>query len=191
MILHHRFNKGTLLVKSCFSHLSTEAFSYVNFFFHTKISPLHAPRNIKLSKLFSELAKEHKSSPLDDIDEWRYYMFTLISGRVKKLHFEIVYNEEVFKNLKKIKGFGNSIISKIKEFLLTGKCERLQELRKDPLRIAMKNMMSIWGVGRVKVRIAFARIAFVQIIKRNNHFSIFVACTTIGFRACKIRLSKH
>jgi DNA polymerase/3'-5' exonuclease PolX len=54
--------------------------------------------------------------------------------------------------LKDVKGIGPSSLEKIEEYFRTGSMSRIKEFETDPKRIAMKKMMDIWGVGRVKVR---------------------------------------
>jgi hypothetical protein len=53
--------------------------------------------------------------------------------------------------LEKIPGFSVSTIYMLKEFIQRGNIKRIENLQSDPIRIAMGNMMSIWGVGRATV----------------------------------------
>ena len=69
------------------------------------------------------------------------------------MDFEIVNNPAVLERLSKIKGVGRSTMEKIQEFLTTGSIRRIYEFETDPDRIAMKNMMDIWGVGCVTVSV--------------------------------------
>jgi DNA polymerase/3'-5' exonuclease PolX len=68
------------------------------------------------------------------------------------LSFEISNNSDTLERLRTVKGIGSSSFEKIKEYLSTGSLSRIREFQTDPQRVAMKNMMDIWGVGRVKVR---------------------------------------
>ena len=54
------------------------------------------------------------------------------SGRLKYLDFDVTNHPDVWKRLKQINGFGKSIIDKLKEYVLTGKCERMTQLQQDP-----------------------------------------------------------
>ena len=107
---------------------------------------------MEISILFEKLAKLHKESPLTKEDAWKAYTFNLISGRVKHLDFDIVDDPTVLDRVSQVRGIGTSSVDKIKEYLRTGTCQRLHEFEKDPLRIAVKTMMNIWGAGPVKVR---------------------------------------
>jgi DNA polymerase/3'-5' exonuclease PolX len=105
-------------------------------------------RNRALSDLFRKLAKLHQECPLYANDDWKAYMFHLISGRLRQLDYEVELS--VLDRVRRIPGFGASTMQIIEEFLQTGACSRVQEFEKDPLRVAMKVMMNIWGVGRVR-----------------------------------------
>ena len=67
------------------------------------------------------------------------------------LDFEIADDSDILEKLRAIKGIGSRSFDKITEYLSTGTLSRIQEFQTDPRRVAMKNMMDIWGVGRVKV----------------------------------------
>ena len=68
-----------------------------------------------------------------------------------QLNFEISEDPAVLTKLKTIQGIGSRSFEKVKEFLQTGSLTRIREFQTDPQRVAMKEMMGIWGVGRVKV----------------------------------------
>ena len=106
-----------------------------------------ALRNAALSEQFRVLSKLHQKAPLLELDPWKAYTFNLISGRLRFLDFEIEDEEDV-KRLKTIKGFGEGVLDKVTQFLKFGEITRIKEFEKDPERIAMRNMMGIWGVGR-------------------------------------------
>lgn len=105
-------------------------------------------RNSALSEQFRILSKLHQKAPLLEADPWKAYTFNIISGRLRYLDFEVDNEPDTFEKLKKIKGFGESTLEKVKQFLEFGEITRIKEFERDPERIAMKNMMGIWGVGR-------------------------------------------
>jgi ERCC4-type nuclease len=51
------------------------------------------------------------------------------------------------KDLAGIDGFGESIISKIDEILKTGRLQKLENFKKDPVLMSKMELMKIWGVG--------------------------------------------
>ena len=108
-------------------------------------------RNGGLADMFDELSKLHKSCQLTETDVWRTYHYALISGRLRNLDFDITNHREVLKRLSGIKGFGESVMSKVKEYLKTGRCEKLAELKRDPVRMGVRNLTKIHGVGPKKV----------------------------------------
>lgn len=107
-------------------------------------------RNVELSELFKKLSKLHQTCPLLPVDQWKSYCFSVTSGRLRNLSFEVTNDPRVLQRLKSIRGFGTGTMDKIDEFLETGDISRIMEFETDPKRIAMKKMMDIWGVGRVK-----------------------------------------
>jgi DNA polymerase/3'-5' exonuclease PolX len=102
--------------------------------------------------MFEKMSKLHQSCPLLETDLWKAYQLNLIAGRLRNIDFEIVNDPDVLKMLKGVKGIGASSLEKIQEYLSTGSMSRIKEFETDPRRVAMKKMMDIWGVGRVKVR---------------------------------------
>ena len=102
--------------------------------------------------MFEKMSKLHQSCPLLKIDLWKAYQFKVIAGRLRNINFEIANNPDALELLKGIKGIGASSREKIQEYLNTGSMSRIKEFEIDPKRVAMKKMMDIWGVGRVKVR---------------------------------------
>jgi DNA polymerase/3'-5' exonuclease PolX len=121
-------------------------------------------RNRTLSELFRKLAKLHQECPLYANDDWKAYMFNLISGRLRHLDFEVELG--VLDRVRRIPGFGASTMQIIEEFLQTGTSSRVREFETEPLRVAMKAMMNIWGVGRVRatelVNAGYRRIGSVR-----------------------------
>jgi DNA polymerase/3'-5' exonuclease PolX len=106
---------------------------------------------MEVAEIFKHLSSLHQSSPLLPVDSWKSYMFRIVSGRIANLNFEISDDPDTLERLREVKGIGSSSFDKIKEYLSTGTFSRIKEFETDPRRIAMKNMMDIWGVGRVKV----------------------------------------
>ncbi len=82
--------------------------------------------------MMEALSKLMRESAISDVDEWRSYSYMKASGRLKNLDFDVTNHPDVWKRLKHINGFGKSIIDKLKEYLLTGKCERMTQLQQDP-----------------------------------------------------------
>ncbi len=114
-------------------------------------SPGKAWKNKKLASMFEQLSKLHTDMPLEEEDQWKAYTFAVIASRLRHLDFEV--DLSVLKQLESIKGFGKSVLQKIREFFLTGgTCERIRQFSCDETRLAIRNMMNIWGVGRVKAK---------------------------------------
>jgi hypothetical protein len=109
-------------------------------------------RNAEVAEVFRKLSNLHQSCPLLPVDNWKAYSFRVVAGRVLNLNFEVSDDPETLERLRNVTGIGSSSFVKIKEYLRTGSLSRIVEFQTDPRRIAMKNMMDIWGVGRVKVR---------------------------------------
>jgi DNA polymerase/3'-5' exonuclease PolX len=121
----------------------------------------HHPTNLELSKVFKELGNLHQECPLLPVDMWKAYCFRVVAGRIQNMNFKITL--DTLDRLGKIKGIGASSLDKVREYLETGKLSRIKEFRTDSRRIAMKQMMDIWGVGRIKVR---------PLRKRNDYLDI-------------------
>ena len=99
-----------------------------------------------------ELGKLHQKCPLNDDDTWKAYALNKIAGRIRRLPFQVTLERESQLRLKSIYGLGASTLEKINQYLQYGYIERTREFQRDPERIAMKQMMGIWGVGRKTVR---------------------------------------
>jgi DNA polymerase/3'-5' exonuclease PolX len=105
--------------------------------------------NSKLAECFRKLSKSYQSSPVFPEDVWKAYHFHKIAGRLLSLDFDVVSETNfTMKCLKEIPGISNSTIAMIDEYLGTGTIGRIDRLQRDPMRIAMKNIMGIWGIGR-------------------------------------------
>lgn len=113
---------------------------------------LQFEQNKEIAEVFRILSNLHQSCPLLEMDQWKAYMFRIIAGRLTHLDFEINNDPQTLSRLRKIKGIGSNSIDKIQEYLKTGALRRIGEFNTDPKRVAMKNMMNIWGVGRKTVR---------------------------------------
>ena len=98
-----------------------------------------------------ELGKLHQKCPLNDDDTWKAYAMDKIAGKIRRLPFQVTLERESQLRLKSIHGLGASTLEKINQFLQTGYIERTKEFKRDPERMAMKQMMGIWGVGRKTV----------------------------------------
>ena len=115
---------------------------------HRAIRPMRgdAPkRNVGLSAMFDELADLQKQSTLEKLDEWRAYTYTIVASRLRQLEFEVTL--DTLGSVRSIPGFGSGVTEKIKQFLVTGTCEKLNELKVDPARVAVRDLTNIWGVG--------------------------------------------
>lgn len=107
--------------------------------------------NRKISELFRDLSNLQQACPLLEGDNWKAYSYRITSGRLMHLDFEISNDGETFDRLRHVSGIGKSTVDKIKEYFERGTFNRIEEFRVDPQRIAMKNMMGIWGVGEKTV----------------------------------------
>jgi hypothetical protein len=98
------------------------------------------------------MSKLYKSSPLMPEDTWKAYMFHKIAGRLLCLPFPVGDEKMPLKRLMdQVPGLGNATMVMIAEYIEKETISRIKWLTYDPTRIAMKNMMNIWGVGRVTV----------------------------------------
>lgn len=86
---------------------------------------------------------------------WRAYQFRINAGRVKLLPFEL--NLDNLERLRKdVTGFGDSCIAIVRQHLESGQVERIRKLKTDKRRVAMRNMMEIWGVGKKAVSLQYS-----------------------------------
>ena len=67
------------------------------------------------------------------------------------LDFEITNDRACFSRLLKVSGIGARTVAKIQEYFERGTFDRIVEFEKDPQRMAMKNIMGIWGIGEKTV----------------------------------------
>ena len=117
---------------------------------NTKPKRKKFPRNLDVASKFSALSKLHKTMPLLEDDHWKSYQFRLVAGRIANLDFEVDTDFVTQKRLRSITGFGKSVCEKIQECLSDyGTIRRIHQFENDNNRNKMKNMMDIWGVGRV------------------------------------------
>lgn len=65
---------------------------------------------------------------------------------------------ETEEDVKNIKGIGVQILSKIKEYLKTGKIEAVEKAISDPKYILCKKLLNIYGIGPVKAEELFEKI---------------------------------
>lgn len=84
---------------------------------------------------------------MEDIDEFRAYTFNLIAGRLALLDFEIANDPMAVAKLREVRGIGASTLDLIKEWLRTGKIQRIHALETEEQRVAIANLIRIWGVG--------------------------------------------
>ena len=144
--------------------------------------------NLKLSEEFKTLGNLHQECPLLPTDMWKGYCFRIVAGRLKHLDFEISIH--TLDRLKGVKGIGASCLDKIREYLEQDldHLSRITEFQKDPQRIAMKNMMDIWGVGRIKVRLC----VYVFVLFSSSSFlwkKLILLRWSLSFLVCSIILS--
>ena len=106
--------------------------------------------NKQLAQVFRKLAKLLQEAPIQETDDWRAYMFSLIAGRLERIGFDIDFRDATkLQRFRETKGVGDSTVNIAREFLETGSVSRIDELINDPDRVAMRTMMKIWGVGKV------------------------------------------
>ncbi|CAJ1958452.1 unnamed protein product [Cylindrotheca closterium] len=103
--------------------------------------------NLEVSKIFRELGEIYQDCPLEENDMWRAYQFRINAGRVKLLPFELTL-DNLGRLRKDVTGFGASCIEIVRQYLESGEVERIHKLKTDKRRVAMRNMMEIWGVGK-------------------------------------------
>lgn len=106
--------------------------------------------NEELSHQFKTMAKLHKECAFNETEEWKSYTFSVLAGRVRQLGYPIIDTPDCLNKISQTKGFGESSVKMIKEFLRDGKIERITKFQTSTERTAMRNMMRIWGVGRSK-----------------------------------------
>jgi len=107
-------------------------------------SPL---RNLIISEFFLKLSKIYEQTPYLPDDDMKARQYHLIAGRLQKIDFDIV-SDTTNQELKAIPFVGVSTAQMIREIIQTNRLRRLENLRKDPIRMAMRDLMAIWGVGR-------------------------------------------
>jgi len=113
-----------------------------------KVSVEAKQRNLGLFNIFLEISNLHKDSPIFELDDFKSKLYAKLAWRVRYLDFDVAYT--TLNRLKEVDGFGESVMGKVREFLITGTCQKIEEFNKDPLRITIKKLCDIWGVGAKK-----------------------------------------
>lgn len=88
----------------------------------------------------------YEQSPCLPDDEMKARQFHLIAGRLQKIHLEIT-KDTPLRVIRSIPIIGLSTAVMIKEIVETGRLQRLEGMKGDPIRIALRNLTAIWGVG--------------------------------------------
>ena len=104
-------------------------------------------RNLKISECFLKLSKIYEQSPCLQEDDMKARQYHLIAGRLQNIDFDIQYDASI-RQLREIPFVGASTAQMIQQILQTGRLRRLDSFRKDPTRIAMRNLLAIWGIGQ-------------------------------------------
>ena len=104
--------------------------------------------NVGLFNMFLEVSKLHADSELEELDNYKSKLYAKLAWRLKYLDFEVTLVN--INRLSEIDGFGPSVTKKVREYLMTKTCQKITAFREDPLRIAVKNLSEIWGVGKKK-----------------------------------------
>jgi DNA polymerase/3'-5' exonuclease PolX len=107
-------------------------------------------RNVQLAELFKRLSTAYQVAPLFHKDEMRARSFHKIAGRLRHQHHEIEDEQTLWK-IAGVDLVGSTAIRMIREYLQSGSIARIHSLENDKTRIALKNIMGIWGVGRATV----------------------------------------
>jgi DNA polymerase/3'-5' exonuclease PolX len=71
---------------------------------------------------------------------------------------ELELHEVTLDSLKDIKGIGDRIIEKIKEFINTGKIKQLDDIYKDDKYVLNKKLTNIYGIGPAKMKELMSKI---------------------------------
>ena len=101
--------------------------------------------NAKLAHMLNVISKLYKEAPTLPHDKWRSYSYNIASGRVRVLDFEVTLG--TLDKLAKVRGFGKKVLAQAREFLETGDITLIKEFENDELRLSMRAMTKIWGVG--------------------------------------------
>jgi len=110
--------------------------------------------NNQIAEHFQQLSKLYQKAPLQEQDTWRAYTFSIAAGRLRHLPF--VVSLDTLDQLKQTQGFGPTSIAIVCDFLQGHHTGRMEALLRDPHRVAMKELMSIWGVGRKRAHELYA-----------------------------------
>ena len=117
-------------------------------------------QNRRLSEHFAELSKLYRNCAFDAKDEWKSYTFSVLSGRLLRLDFEISTETESIDRLRKTKGFGKTSMCIIEQFLQEGTSQRLIEFDKDPKRRAMKVM-----IGKITLAVSKVDVSHLRVLR--------------------------
>jgi DNA polymerase/3'-5' exonuclease PolX len=91
----------------------------------------------------------HKAFQTDGTnDQHRARMYNSASILIKKLPFKITSSQQ----LDGMRGFGDSIKTKVDEFLATGTSAKFEAMTANPLFLAAEKLTKIWGVGQAAAR---------------------------------------
>lgn len=102
--------------------------------------------NNEISIIFKELGELYQDCPIEPNDTWRAYQLRINAGRVKLLGFEL--RLDTLERLRKdVAGFGDGCVEIIRQHIEGSQIERMNHLKTDKKRVAMHNMVEIWGVG--------------------------------------------
>jgi len=104
--------------------------------------------NVGLFNMFLEVSKLHVDSPVEELDNFKSKLYAKLAWRLKYLDFDVTLAS--VGRLEEIDGFGPSVMKKVREYLMTKTCDKISAFREDPLRIAVKNITEIWGIGKKK-----------------------------------------
>eukprot|EP00934_Nitzschia_sp_Nitz4_P000770 Nitzschia sp. Nitz4//scaffold13_size275219//131202//133337//NITZ4_000873-RA/size275219-augustus-gene-0.233-mRNA-1//1//CDS//3329536011//770//frame0 len=105
--------------------------------------------NGRLAQQLVLLSKAYETASIYPEEEWKALQFHKLAGRLQSLDFDVACTTEDMKKIRNLPGVGSSTIALIREILTTGTSTRLDELRNDPIRAAIRKMSCIHGIGRV------------------------------------------
>jgi len=156
---------------------------------HTEPKVNNFETNHEIAELFRILSNLQQACPLLDGDSWKAYSSRVVSGRIMHLDFEITNDPECFTRLLKVSGIGSRTVAKIHEYFQHGNFDRIVEFQKDPQRIAMKNLMGIWGVGEKTVSFSISDQLSLLFDLLGPKFLLFLP--TPGAESCSDKWLPH
>jgi DNA polymerase/3'-5' exonuclease PolX len=120
----------------------------------------------------------YEQSPYSPDDELKARQFHLIAGRLQKIDVEIT-KDTPLRAIRQIPIIGLSTAFMIEEIVETGRLRRLEEFRRDPIRIAMRNLTAIWGVGRVTaLNLLHGGYMDIRQVREGIHSGALSSCLT-------------